>query len=103
MDLKDNEVFQNMFLLCFFIGIILYFVLWYIFKKKGISLSSLKTKSVFLIIGILPVLILLWALPDLPLTIKAAITLLGVATEFAYFYVLGKASKSFRNKFGKNT
>lgn len=89
-----------MYLLCAFIGFTAYFVLWNIFKKRGIDVYSTKNKIILLIACLVPCLGLLWFLPDIPIHVKIGITVLGIATEFLSFYSLGKAGKRFRETFG---
>jgi hypothetical protein len=96
LDLTNNETFQNMFLLCAFIGIADYFVLWTIFKKRGIDVYATKNKIILLVSCLIPCLSLFWVLPDIPFHVKISITILGIATEFLSFYSLGKAGKRFR-------
>lgn len=103
MDLRNSETFQNVFLACFFVGIGAFFVLWKVYKKRGITVLSKKNKFILLIIGIFPILVLFWVLPDVPLLVKIGITFLILATEFGYFYLLGKAGKSVRKTLGIET
>jgi hypothetical protein len=100
MNLRDNATFQNVFLFCVFFGVGTYFILRYIFKKRGMDIYSRKSIVIFLSVGIIPVIVLLWLLPFLSLIAKLGITFVMVTTEFVYFYVLDKSGKRLRKQFG---
>lgn len=100
MNLTDDETFQNFFLLCSLLGFLLFALSWYVLRKKGINVYTKKTKALLLLIILVPALILVWLLPDIPIIIKLIISIAGIATELFYYYTLDITGKKFRKTLG---
>jgi amino acid transporter len=100
LDLTNNETFKSVYLLCFCMGVCGFFCFWYIFKRKNKDVYAKKSTLIFLIIGNLPILILIWILPNLSFYFKGGVTILMAATELVYLYALNKGGKNIRRVLG---
>ena len=97
MDLRNNETFQNAILICFAVGVIAFFILWYVLKKKGINVYDRKIQlllafGIMVPISALPV----WLHPLLSIQTKIIGTALGSAVGLANFYAIDRLGKKFR-------
>jgi|SRR5208283_193842 len=97
LDLRNNETFQNVFLICFAVAVIVFFIAWYVLKRKGIKVYSRKIQ-LLLIFGIMIPIILLpiWLHPLGSIQAKIKTTAIAVIVGFASFYAIDRLGKKFR-------